>query len=183
MNDSNEQSNNPELEFVPDEEGAGRELKDKTQKIRDELKKCEAEKKEYLDGWQRAKADFINYKKDEAKRFESMIEFLTAGIVGDIIPVLDSFDIALRHDLPEETKRGFTLIRSQIEDILKRNEVSEIKINTGEQFDPSRHESLGEIESEFPEGTIAEEIQKGYLIGERVLRPTRVRISKKKTPN
>lgn len=181
MNQDNDQNNTngkDDFEFVPDQEGAGVDFKIKIQKIKDELKKCEAEKKEYLDGWQRSKADFINYKKDEAKRFESMLEFLTAGIMADIIPVLDSFDLAFRQELPKEIERGFTLIRSQLEDILKKSGITTINVALGDQFDPSRHESMGEIESNFPEGTVAETIQKGYMLGEKVLRPARVKISK-----
>lgn len=169
------------LEFVPDEEGVAPDFKNKIQKVKDELKKCEAEKKGYLDGWQRSKADFINYKKDEAKRFESITEFLTAGIMGDIIPVLDSFDIALKHELPKEVENGLILIRLQLEDVLKKAGVGAMKTNPGDQFDPSRHESVSEIESDFPDGKIAEILQKGYLAGERILRPARVKISKKRT--
>lgn len=179
MNDPNEENNFSDLELTPDEESMGEEVKNKIRKAKNELKQCEAEKKEYLDGWQRAKADFINYKKDEAKRFESMAEFLTAGIMGDIIPVLDSFDLALKHELPKETERGFTLIRSQLEDILKKSGITAIKVNLGDQFNTSLHESVGEIESDFPEEAVAEIIQKGYLFGEKVLRPARVKISKK----
>lgn len=181
MNDPNEENNFSDLELTPDEESMGEEVKNKIQKIKGELKQCEAEKKEYLDGWQRSKADFINYKKDEAKRFESTLEFLTAGIISDIIPVLDSFDLALKHELPKETERGFTLIRSQLEDILKKSGIAAIKVNLGDQFDPSRHESVAEMESDIPERMIAEEIQKGYLMGEKILRPARVKIAKKKT--
>ena len=168
------------LEFVPDEEGMAPDFKNKIQKVKDELKKCETEKREYLDGWQRSKADFINYKKDEAKRFEGMVEFLTAGIMGGIIPVLDSFDLALKHELPKEVENGLILIRSQLEDVLKKNGIVEIKINPGDQFDPSRHESVGESESDELEGMIAEIMQRGYLMEEKVLRPVGGKIAKKR---
>ena len=100
--------------------------------------------------------------------------------MGGIIPVLDSFDLALKHELPKEVENGMILIRSQLEDVLKRGGVGALKINLGDQFDPSRHESVGEVESDEPDGTIAEITQRGYLIGEKILRPARVKISKRK---
>ena len=59
------------------------------------LKKCEAERQEYLDGWKRARADFINYQKDEARRFEEFAKFASAALLEDLLLVLDSFDLAI----------------------------------------------------------------------------------------
>ena len=84
-----------DVEFIPDEEGIPQEFAGKIKKLKEESKRCEAERKEYLEGWQRAKADFINFKKDEGKRFEDMARFVTASIVEEFLPVLDSFDLAL----------------------------------------------------------------------------------------
>jgi len=148
--------------------------------VSDVLAQCEKEKQEYLAGWQRAKADHINYRKDEAKRFEDMARFVTAGLIQDVLPVLDSFDLALSHGASSEIEKGILLIKSQLGDILKKRGLEEIKISPGEQFDPEKHESVGEIESEHPAGTIAEEVQKGYYFQGRVLRPTRVRLVKNK---
>ncbi|MFY9461811.1 MAG: nucleotide exchange factor GrpE, partial [Candidatus Sungiibacteriota bacterium] len=186
MNNDNEEK----TEIVPDEEFEAADLSDealaesdaseKVKKLKDELKKCEAEKKEYLDGWQRSKADFINYKKDEGKRFEDMARFVIAGLVDDILPVLDSFDLALSHGLPAETEKGVLLIRSQFEDVLKKRGLLPITVQAGEKFDPQKHESVGEVESEEAAGAVAEVVQKGYVFQGRVLRPARVRIAKEK---
>lgn len=165
-------------EIVPDEEFAAADASEKVKKLKEELKKCDAEKKEYLDGWQRAKADYINYRKDEGKRFEDMARFVTAGLVDDMLPILDSFDLALAHGLPHEAEKGILLIRAQFEDVLKKRGITEIKVGDGEGFNPEKHESLGEVESEHTAGTVAEVVQKGYMFGERVLRPARVRIAK-----
>lgn len=148
-------------------------------KLKERIKLCETERKEYLEGWQRAKADYINYKNEDGKRMEDMARFITAGFIQEILPVLDSFDLALGHGVPAEVEKGILLIRSQLEDILRKRGLEQIKIKPGEKFNPEKHESLGETEADFPEGTIAEEVQKGYLLREKVLRPVRVRLSKK----
>ncbi|OGZ95734.1 MAG: nucleotide exchange factor GrpE [Candidatus Sungbacteria bacterium RIFCSPHIGHO2_01_FULL_50_25] len=167
-----------DIEFIPDEEGIPQELTGKIKKLREELKRCEAERKEYLEGWQRAKADFINFKKDEGKRFEDMARFVTTSIVEEFLPVLDSFDLALQHGVPKEVEKGIMLIRSQFEDVLRKRGIEEIHVKPGDPFDPAKHESVGETKSEHPPGTIADVVQKGYVFRERVMRPVRVRLSK-----
>mgnify|MGYP001565719236 FL=1 len=167
-----------ETEIVPDEENSGEETALK--KLKENLKKCESEKKEYLDGWQRAKADYINYKKDEGKRFEDMARFVAGGLVQDILPVLDSFDLALGHGLPKESERGILLIRSQLEVVLRKRGVEEIVVEAGPSFDPALEESLGEVESPHQAGAVAEVVQRGYRFRDKVIRPARVRISKEK---
>ena len=153
---------------------------DPVQTETNKLEKCEKEKKEYLEGWQRAKADFINYKKDEGKRLEDVARFITAGLIQEILHVLDSFDLAVGHELSKDTERGVLLIRSQFEDVLKRRGLEQIKTEAGDRFNPERHESMGETVSKHPEGTVAEVVQKGYIFRERVIRPVRVRLAKNK---
>ena len=167
-----------DIEFIPDEEGISQELAGKIKKLREELKSCEAERKEYLEGWQRAKADYINFKKDEGKRFEDMARFVTASIVEEFLPVLDSFDLALQHGVPKEVEKGIMLIRSQFEDVLRKRGIGEIAVGAGDPFDTAKHESVGETKSEHPPGTIADVVQKGYMYRERVMRPARVRLAK-----
>lgn len=166
-----------DIEVMP-EEGSEK-AEEKSAKLRNELKQCEAEKKEYLDGWQRAKADLINYKKDEAKRFEEIMKFAAEGVIAEAVQVLDSFDLALQHEMPKDVERGIVLIRSQLEDILRRRGLEVIQAE-GQKFDPARHESVGEAEGEGDEGMVAEELQKGYRLNGRLIRPARVKISKHK---
>ena len=147
-------------------------------KLKERLISCETERKEYLEGWQRAKADYINYKKDEGKRFEDMARFVTASIVEEFLPVLDSFDLALSHGIPKEIEKGIILIRSQFEDVLRKRGIEEIHVKPGDAFDPARHESIGEIEAEHPPGTIADVVQKGFVFREKVMRPARVRLAR-----
>lgn len=166
--------------MIPDEETSSADVAAKVKKLREELKQCGSEKREYLEGWQRAKADLINYKRDEAKRFEELAKFAAEGIVAEVVSALDSFDLALRHDMPKDVEKGIVLIRSQLEDVLRRRGLEVIPATVGQRFDPSIHESLGEVEADGEEGMVAEELQKGYLLNGKVLRPARVKISKRR---
>lgn len=144
----------------------------------DELAQCKAAAQEYLNGWQRAKADFINYKNDEGRRLEDTARFMARSMMQDMLPVLDSFDLALKSYGNEDQQKGILLIRSQFTDALKKRGLEIIAVTQGEPFNPEKHEALDAIEAEYPPGSIVEEIQKGYLLQGRVLRPSRVRISK-----
>lgn len=174
-----EQQNNQGIEITPDEESGAGEASARLKKLREELKHCEAGRREYLDGWQRAKADLINYKREEAKRFEELAKFATEGIAAEVVSALDSFDLALRHEMPKDVERGIVLIRSQLEDTLRRRGL-EVISSLGQPLDPAIHESLGEVESEGEEGLVVEELQKGYRLNGRMLRPARVKVSKRK---
>lgn len=168
-----------DMEVVPDEEGDADAARVKLDKLREELGQCRDERKEYLNGWQRAKADLINYKKDEAKRLEELARFATEDLIAEAVQVLDSFDLACEHQMPKEVERGIVLIRSQLEDILRKRGLEVVRPATGDEFNPAIHESLGESESETPDGTVAEALQPGYLLHGKVIRPARVKISKK----
>lgn len=187
MEDENETTE--ELELVPDEEGDTPELQQKIKKLKSNFKKCESERKEYLEGWQRAKADFINYRNDEGKRFEDMGRFVSASLIQEVLPALDSFDLALHSfQLPVSSSQSneehaILLIRAQLLDILRKRGLEEIVVAEGEEFNPEKHESVGEIESKHPAGTVAEVVQKGYTLRVKVIRPARVRITAAKNNN
>jgi molecular chaperone GrpE len=152
---------------------------DSVKKEESELEKCRQERDEYLNGWKRAKADLINYQKDEAKRFEEIMQYATEAIARDLIPVLDSFELgiaALEKNGPVD--KGVYIIKTQLEDALKKKGLEKIKVSPGDSFDPSRQESLGEKESDKPSGTVAEEIESGYLLNGKVVRPARVKLAK-----
>lgn len=145
----------------------------------EELKKCQAEREEYLNGWKRAKADLINYQKDEAKRFEEVVKFSNWELVRDLITVLDSFDLAIAAlEKDGKVEKGVYMIRSQLEDVLRKKGLERIAVNIGKPFDPSLHEAIGEVASDQPIGTVAEEIERGYLLNGRVVRPARVKLAK-----
>ena len=143
-----------------------------------EIDACKKERDEYLDGWKRAKADFINYKKDEARRIEDALKFANEAILQELIAILDSFHLAIEsHENKEETK-GLLLIMSQLEESLRRFGLEKISVNPGDKFDPMTEEAIQEVSSERSPGTVHEEVGKGYKLYGRVVRPARVIISK-----
>ena len=143
------------------------------------LEKCEKEKAEYLSGWQRAKADFINYKKEEIKRLEEIAKYGNEDLIKDLITVLDNFDLGLRAlEKAGPVEKGIYMIRTQIEDILKQRGLEKIPIKIGEAFDPGIAEAIAEAESSHPPGSIIEEIEPGYKLYDKILRPARVKIAK-----
>lgn len=144
------------------------------------LEKTSKEKDEYLDGWRRAKADLINYKKEELKRLEEVAKFGNEEMIKDLISVLDSFELALSTLEKSETKieKGIYMIKSQLEDILKSRGLEKIKVNKNDKFNPAYHEAVGSVEGGGEVGDIAEEVETGYMLYDEVLRPTRVKLFK-----
>jgi len=147
--------------------------------IDQKLEKCEQEKNEYLDGWKRAKADLINFKKDEMKRLEDTLKFGTEQLMREMITVLDNFDLAIASlEERKHADKGIYLIKTQMKDMLKRYGIEEIQTAEGDKFDPTKHEALSTVESDKPQGTIVEEIERGYTLHGKVMRPSRVKIAK-----
>lgn len=143
-----------------------------------ELEQCRAACQEYLSGWQRAKADFINYKNEETRRTEEIMHYAFRSLLNDILPVLDSFDVALQREMADgqDEAKGLSAIHTQMIDILKKRGCEPFNVRPGDPFNPELHEALGFIKAEYPPGTIAEEIQRGWTFKGKVIRPARVRI-------
>jgi len=127
---------------------------------------------------QRLQADFENYKRrTETEKSEFMI-YSNSELIKKLLPLLDNFEIALKNtEKHEEFIKGIELIFSQFIDILKDRKVERIK-SVGEKFDPNKHEALMAQESNEESNMILEEFQSGYTIGEKILRPAKVKVSK-----
>ncbi len=160
--------------------------KDKKQK-REEKEKGEntktikKERDEYLEGWKRARADFVNYKKNEAARIEAAKKRVKKDFINDILEILDNFYLA-EENMTEDEKghysTGFINIRKQFEKLLKDRGVQIIDCE-GREFDPNLHEAIAMIDSEKGESDeIAEVVRKGYLLDGELLRPARVKVIK-----
>ena len=155
------------------------------EEIERKLKESEKLKKEYLAGWQRARADLLNYKKEELKRAGELVRYANANLILKILLILDNFEAAEKEmNKGTETKKedlikGFLQIKKQLEDFLKEFGVERIE-SKGKKFDPNFHEAVGEIEGkeEKEPGIIIEEVQRGYKINGQVLRPAKVKIIK-----
>ena len=148
----------------------------------DKLEKCQKERDEYLAGWQRSKADFLNYKKEEVERIKELINYYQLELISEILPILDNFEKA--KDELKQTKSykeiidGFLMIKNQLQNFLEKQGVEEIQC-LGQKFDPNFQEVVDEIEAKLKDSaTVVEIIQKGYKIKDKVIRPAKVKVSK-----
>lgn len=148
-----------------------------------ELVELQQKAGEYLDGWQRCQAEFDNYKKRQTELQKDMVKYVAQNIVMQIIPVLDNFHASTAH-VPEEQQgsawvTGIMHIQKQLESVLTENGVTEIAPNPGDTFDPVYHEAIEDVECTHCEGKkyenkIKRVVQKGYALGEKVIRAARV---------
>ena len=170
-------------EFVPEDgEGNTATTKDTVQQLREKLKKAIAEKQEYLDGWQRTKADFVNARKREDESRREMAKFATEDILMQITPVLDSFTMAFSNKeswekVDKNWRVGVEYIYAQLKGVLEQNGFTEFD-PTGEKFDALRHHALETISvsDEAQDHTVINVIQKGYILNGKVIRPASVKI-------
>jgi len=150
----------------------------KLKKLKDELGKVKKERQDYLDGWQRCKADAINMKKDAVSSAARSAEMLREALVHDIIPVLDSFDMAAGSEqwnaVEPGWRSGMEQVRNQLVGALEGHGIKRYG-KIGDMFDPALHEIVQE-ESEMPGEvhSIVRVIRFGYKSGDRVLRPAQV---------
>ena len=128
---------------------------------------------EYLANWQRVQADFINLKRRNEQERGEILKIANAELAGSILPVLDDLERALEHiDSPmvdDNWVEGIRLIERKLRASLESEGIREIKA-VGEKFDPNLHEAA--MHSKGPEGVVIQELQKGYMLHERVIRPS-----------
>lgn len=148
----------------------------------DKLAECEKQRDEYLNGWRRATADLINYKKEEAKRFEEFGSFTVSAVVKELLPILDSFEFALNAVKGNESaEKGLLLIKNQLEEALKRQGVERIATKPGDELNLNIHEAVLAVEvADHPElsGKIVEELSPGYKLNGRTIRAAKVKVGK-----
>ncbi|MBI2612693.1 nucleotide exchange factor GrpE [Candidatus Kaiserbacteria bacterium] len=154
----------------------------KLKKLRDELEKTKKERQEYLDGWQRCKADSVNLKKDAEARATRVAELLREELIHDIIPALDSFDIAAESEawasVSDGWRSGMEHVRNQLIEALKRHGIERIG-RVGDTLDHSLHEVVEERDDVAGEpNTVVRILRYGYKTKDRVLRPAQVFVKK-----
>ncbi|MEN6519945.1 MAG: nucleotide exchange factor GrpE [Armatimonadota bacterium] len=157
------------------------ELQGEIERLRTELEEEKKRADEEHDRHLRALADFSNYKRRHNEESKQAIQFASQELILKILPVIDNFQRAL--DSAEKTQsfdglvEGVRLTLRQLGDILEREGVQQIKA-AGEQFDPAYHEAVMRVETdEYPENTIVDEFQPGYIQHDRVIRPAKVRVA------
>jgi molecular chaperone GrpE len=196
MADTDEDNNNNEdiqtdFDDLPDEdidadseftlEREDEQPKDTIKRLRDKLKECTAKKQEYLSGWQRAKADLVNAKKEFDRERERIKQRGKESVITDLLPALDSFAMAMADTdsweaVDEEWRTGVEQIHNQLLTALEKNDVVQIKPGQGDEFDPQLHSSVDTepTSSAEKDNTIASCEQTGYRLDDRVIRSAQV---------
>ena len=130
----------------------------------------------------RVAADFENYKRRTAQEKVDLLKYSNAKLIGELLPVLDNFQLALKNsgNSPEMQNmvKGMEMIYRQMLQVLEQAGMSKIEA-VGQPFDPKLHEAIMQVEDDsVPEDTVVEELRAGYMLKERVIRPSMVKVSK-----
>ena len=154
--------------------------------LREKLKKALEEKQEYLTGWQRAKADFINTRKRDEESQKEFVKYANEGLISELIPVLDSFSMAMGNkELWEKADKnwrtGVEYIANQLKKTLEDYGLKEID-PIGQKFDPMRDEAIEHVpvEDAKQNDTVVFVIQKGYSLNGKVLKAPKVKVGEGK---
>jgi len=151
----------------------------------DELEQARAKAAEYLDQLQRTQAEFANYKKRIEREREDFISLANAALISKLLPILDDCKRALA-TVPDKLRgltwvEGIALIERRLQLTLEQEGLAEIEA-VGNTFDPELHHAVVSQETtEYPDGEIIDEMQKGYKLNDRLLRPSMVRVAAKPT--
>lgn len=131
----------------------------------------------------RSQAELDNFRKRTEQEKSLLIKYAHANMISDILPVLDNFKRAATH-APQTTDPqmtnwiiGITAIEKQLEDVLKQVGVEEIPVRIGDLFDHNRHEAISHEPNDAPENTVITIIETGYTLGDRIIRPAKVKVS------
>lgn len=157
----------------------GKQAETEVDALKRQLDEAEAKAAENMDGWQRSQAEFVNYKNRVQRDRESDYAAMKGDIIKKVLPVLDDLELAIANR-PEQDSwaDGMELIARKFKNVLEAEGLTRIEAE-GQLFDPNFHEAISsepsdDIESEH----VIEIVQNGYMLGERVIRPAMVRVSK-----
>ena len=170
------------VEFVFNDDGE-EDIKATLKKIRKDLKESKSKEMEYLTAWQRERADFQNFKKQEAERASTMGSYARERFIEELFPVLDAYDMAFANKeawekVDKSWRMGVEYIHQQLLKVLSENGVEEVPATIGDKVDANLHEPIESIPTEdtSKDHTIAKVLQKGYKTKDKVLRPARVHV-------
>ncbi len=150
-----------------------------TEKLSMDLIKSYEKIDELTDTLQRLQAEFENFRKRTEKDAKRLSEYSSASVIGKILPIIDTFEIAIKNsDDEKKFKEGTVMIYNEIMSVLKSEGLKKIEA-LNKQFDPYLHEAMMAVEKkESEKDTIIEVLQEGYMLKDRVLRHSKVKISK-----
>ena len=159
--------------------------KSELESLKNELEAEKKKSKDYFDRFLRLQAEFDNAKKRIQREQLEFVKYANEQIIVELLGILDDLERSVEaretnHQDPEAFLKGIEMILSHVYELLKKNNVHPIEAK-GKIFDPHFHEALMQVENnQLPENTIVEELQKGYMLGDRVIRTTKAKVSKKK---
>lgn len=171
-----------EIEVIdPEETKAVDNDEDKIESLQTKIESLQQEKEEMQQRTLRIQAEFDNFKKRSQKEKEADRKYKAQAIVTELLPAIDNFERALEIETTEATAslvEGITMVYRQLQDALKSQGVEPIE-SIGKPFDPNLHHAVMQIEDEEIESnTVVEEMQKGYMLKDRVIRPAMVKVNK-----
>jgi len=153
-------------------------LEIETDKLRKELENAKRLAEERLNQLKYLQADFDNYRKQFEKEKERIIKLANETLIKELVAVLDDFDAAIKISAEDENKKGLLKLKKKFFDILVNQGLKEIEA-LGKKFNPDFHEVLCKELSKHEEDEIIEEVQKGYCLYSKVIRTSKVKVSKK----
>jgi molecular chaperone GrpE len=156
------------------------ELVQRAEELEHELEQAKARAEQNLYNWQRTAADLANYRRRTDEERAAQAQFNTAVLIGRLLSVLDDFDRALENapeDVPEPWLEGIRLVERKLRGVLESEGVSAIEA-VGQPFDPNVHEAVvHEDTADHPDNQVIGELQRGYRLHDRVIRPSLVRVA------
>ncbi|MHB1316400.1 MAG: nucleotide exchange factor GrpE [Minisyncoccota bacterium] len=172
--------------FEENTEVTGADFQKKYSILKSRVKELEAKATEYLNGWQRDKADFINLRKKDDEAKKQIVAYAKEDIINELIPVLDSFESAMKNKQAWEKvdpnwRVGVEYIASQLNQTLENNGLKKV-YPLGQPFDHTRDEAIEMLptEDKKQDGVVVEVIQTGYMLGDRLVRPPKVKVGEHK---
>src|SRR3989344_1704958 len=178
---SDEKNNQNEGDFMVEPSEESENLKDPAEavkKLKERLKSCQKERAEYLDGWQRTKADFVNAKKREEEERGEFVKFSKRELIKELLPAIDSFHTAFGNKEAWEKvdlnwRMGVQYIYSQLLGALEKHGITLIDPKVGEAFDPAQHASISTVPTanKAEDHTVQAVVQKGYALHGKILEP------------
>ncbi len=185
MNQQAKEDNNSDISFEETNEEGEIDTRTTIKKLREKIKKLESEKQEYLDLSQRTRADYANFKKEVESNRVMDRKFATKRLITDLLPVLDSYDMAQSNKeswekVDQNWRMGIEYIFAQLRTVLEGEGVTQFG-KIGDMFDPHLHESMQQVqvESENDNDKIMKILQNGYKMNDTILRPARVHVGHK----
>lgn len=179
---SAEPAANPAVDAAPQDEapadaGGSTALQEDPEQVR-------AERDEYRDRWLRSVAEFDNYRKRVERERRELVEFAAADLIRELLPLVDDLERALAAEVPADAsdavkgyRAGVELIHKQILELLKKRGVTPIEA-LGADFDPHLHQAvMREASAEHRDGEVIAELRRGYKLGDRLLRPSMVKVA------